>query len=196
MYFSPSRSRLANPPSLLSASLLPPSPIECDSPSVEQVRHRARRTGAQLELPHVNLKSVSNAIQMGFSPHLGGGGCPARSRWAHQAPQVFREVIPAPAVLISLFPSSVVTSEMQFGQPAEAFGRPGRRPVLLEENARPPGCPHRGAGPTHPLAEGNARSLVIGKHSDADVTTNTTAGTTADYNFDTITNTSAGDAVN
>ena len=72
---------------------------------------------------------------------------------------------------------------MQFGRPAEAFGRPGRRPVLLEENARPPGCPHRGAGPTHPLAEGNARSLVIGKHSDADVTTNTTAGTTADYNL-------------
>ena len=85
---------------------------------------------------------------------------------------------------------------MQFGRPAEAFGRPGRRPVLLEENARPPGCPHRGAGPTHPLAEGNARSLVIGKHSDADVTTDTTAGTTADYNFDTITNTSAGDTVN
>ena len=58
------------------------------------------------------------------------------------------KLIPAPAVMISLFLSSDVTSEMQFRRPAEAFGRPGRRPVLAGGNSRPPGCPHRGAGPT------------------------------------------------
>ena len=41
-----------------------------------------------------------------------------------------------------------VTSKIQFRRPAEAFGSPGRRPVLAGGNARPPGCPHRGAGPT------------------------------------------------
>ena len=62
------------------------------------------------------------------------------------------KLIPAPAVLVSLFLSSVVTSEMQYRRPAEALGRPGRRPVLAGGDARPAhgpaGCPHRGAGPT------------------------------------------------
>ena len=58
------------------------------------------------------------------------------------------KLIPAPAVLVSLFLSSVVTSEMQFRRPVEALGCPGRLPVLAGGDARPPGCPHRGAGPT------------------------------------------------
>ena len=37
---------------------------------------------------------------------------------------------------------------MQFRRPAEASGCPGRRPVLAGGDTRPPGCPHRGAGPT------------------------------------------------
>ena len=56
--------------------------------------------------------------------------------------------IPAPAVLISLIPSSVVTSEMQFRRPAETIDCTGRRPMLTGGDIRPPGCPHRGAGPT------------------------------------------------
>ena len=63
-----------------------------EPPANHPQRHRVRRTSAQLELPHGNLKSVSNAIQMGFPPHLGRATHPLRSHWAHQAPQLSREV--------------------------------------------------------------------------------------------------------
>ena len=58
-------------------------------------RFRVRHTSTQLEflrVLHSNLESVSNAIQMGFPPHPGRGKYPLRSHWAHQAPQVSREV--------------------------------------------------------------------------------------------------------
>ena len=64
------------------------------------------------------------------------------------------KLIPAPAVLVSLILSSAVTSEMQFRRPAEALGRPGRRPMLAGGDARPldariavQGPPRWGQGP-------------------------------------------------
>ena len=62
-------------------------------------RFCVRHTSTQLELLHGNPESVSNAIQMGVPPHLGGGRHPAKFHWAHQAPQVYREVGPRASCL-------------------------------------------------------------------------------------------------
>ena len=53
-----------------------------------------------------------------------------------------------------------VTSKIQFRRPAEAFGSPGRRPVLARGDTRPPGYPHRGAGPTQ-VGPGPIRQITI-----------------------------------
>ena len=98
--------------------------------------------------PPNNLELVSNSTRVGFPPHLGGGGTLLRLTGRAQRRGCPEKPITAPAVLVSLFPSSVAISKVHCVQRASAFGCLGRRPLLAEDHGRPLVGLHRSVGPT------------------------------------------------
>ena len=98
--------------------------------------------------PPNNLELVSNSTRVGFPPHLGGGGTLLRLTGRAQRRGCPGKPIPAPAVLVSLFPSSVAISKVHCVQRASAFGCLGRRPLLAEDHGRPLAGLYRSVGPT------------------------------------------------
>ena len=66
--------------------------------------------------------------------------------------------IPAPAVLVSLFPSSVAVSKVHFRQRANIFGCLGRRPLLAKDHGRPLAGLRRSVGPAQ-VGPGHIRQI-------------------------------------
>ena len=83
-----------------------------------------------------------------FHPTWAAGGTLLRLTGRAQRRRCTGTPIPAPAVLVSMFSSSVAISKTHFGQRANVFGCLGRRPLLAEDHGRPLAGLYRSVGPT------------------------------------------------
>ena len=93
-----------------------------------------------------------------FHPTWAAGGTLLRLTGRAQRCGCPGKPIPAPAVLVSLFSSSVAISKVHCVQRASAFGCLGRRPLLAEDHGRPLVGLHRSVGPTQ-VGPGSIRQI-------------------------------------
>ena len=123
--------------------------------------------GCGLLDPHARrLLRATQQFGVGFKFHASGlstplgrrGGTLLRLTGRAQRRGCAGKPIPAPAVLVSLFPSSVAVSKVHFRQRANAFGCLGRRPLLAKDHGRHHAGLCRSVGPAQ-VGPGHIRQI-------------------------------------